>query len=83
MTTLSACRPPQARHRKVDLVILPSAQAIGMLTETATDTNARSGHVHWPVAATEYPFGALPTTQASVIGRWLHALASVATGYLS
>lgn len=37
---------PQARHRKADLVILPSAQAIGMLTETATDTNARSGHVH-------------------------------------
>jgi hypothetical protein len=54
-----------------------------MLTKTATDTNALSGHVHWPVAATEYPFGALPTTQARVIGRRLHALASVATGYVS
>ena len=74
---------PHARHRKVNLVILPSAQAIGMLTEAATDTNVRSGHVHWPVAATEYPFGALPTTQAWVIGRRLRALASVATGYLS
>ena len=37
---------PQARHREADLVILPSAQAIGMLTETATDTNAPSGHLH-------------------------------------
>jgi hypothetical protein len=54
-----------------------------MPTKTATDTNALSGHVHWPVAATEYPFGALPTTQARVIGRRLHALASVATGYVS
>jgi hypothetical protein len=30
----------EARRRKVDLVILPTAQAIGMLTESTTDTNA-------------------------------------------
>jgi hypothetical protein len=30
----------QARRRSVDLVILPTAQAIGVLTETTRDTNA-------------------------------------------
>ncbi len=30
----------QARRRGVDLVILPTAQAIGVLTETTKDTNA-------------------------------------------
>ncbi len=30
----------EARRRKVDLVVLPTAQAIGVLTETTTDTNA-------------------------------------------
>jgi hypothetical protein len=30
----------EARRRKVDLVVLPTAQAIGMLSETITDTNA-------------------------------------------
>ena len=30
----------KARSRKVDLVILPAAQAIGILAETSTDTNA-------------------------------------------
>ena len=30
----------EADRRKVDLVVLPTAAAIGVLTETATDTNA-------------------------------------------
>jgi hypothetical protein len=30
----------EARRRKIDLVILPTAQAIGMLTKTTADTNA-------------------------------------------
>jgi hypothetical protein len=30
----------EARRRKVDLVLLPTAQAIGMLNETAKSTNA-------------------------------------------
>jgi hypothetical protein len=30
----------QARRRKIDLVVLPTAQAIGVLTKTTTDTNA-------------------------------------------
>ena len=30
----------EARRRKVDLVILPTAQAIGVLSETTKDTNA-------------------------------------------
>lgn len=30
----------EARRRDVELVILPTAQAIGVLTETADDTNA-------------------------------------------
>jgi hypothetical protein len=30
----------QARRCEVDLVILPTAQAIGVLTKTAKDTNA-------------------------------------------
>ena len=30
----------EARRRKVDLVILPTAQAIGVLTGTTKDTNA-------------------------------------------
>ncbi len=30
----------EARRRDVDLVILPTAQAIGVLTETTNDTNA-------------------------------------------
>jgi hypothetical protein len=29
-----------ARRRKVDLVVLPTAEAIGVLTETIVDTNA-------------------------------------------
>jgi hypothetical protein len=30
----------EARRRKVDLVVLPTAQAIGMLSKTSKDTNA-------------------------------------------
>ena len=30
----------EARRRKIDLIILPTAQAIGMLTQTTKDTNA-------------------------------------------
>ena len=30
----------EARRRKVNLVVLPTAQAIGVLTKTTTDTNA-------------------------------------------
>jgi hypothetical protein len=30
----------EARRRKVDLVILPTAQAVGVLSETTKDTNA-------------------------------------------
>ena len=30
----------EARRRKVDLVVLPTAEAIGALTEAAADTNA-------------------------------------------
>ena len=30
----------EARRREVDLVILPTAQAIGVLTATTEDTNA-------------------------------------------
>ena len=30
----------EARRRKVDLIVLPTAQAIGVLTETTKDTNA-------------------------------------------
>jgi hypothetical protein len=30
----------EARRRKVDLVVLPTAQAIGVLTNTTTDSNA-------------------------------------------
>jgi hypothetical protein len=30
----------EARRRKVDLVVLPTAQAIGMLSKTTKDTNA-------------------------------------------
>jgi hypothetical protein len=30
----------EARRRKVDLVVLPTAQAIGMLSKASTDTNA-------------------------------------------
>jgi hypothetical protein len=30
----------EARHRKVDLVVLPTAEAIGALTRTTKDTNA-------------------------------------------
>jgi hypothetical protein len=30
----------EARRRKVDLVVLPTAQAIGVLTGTTRDTNA-------------------------------------------
>jgi hypothetical protein len=30
----------EARRRKVDFVILPTAQAIGVLSETTKDTNA-------------------------------------------
>jgi hypothetical protein len=30
----------EARRRKVDLVVLPTAQAIGLLAETTKDTNA-------------------------------------------
>jgi hypothetical protein len=30
----------QARRRKVNLVILPTAQAIGVLSQTTKDTNA-------------------------------------------
>ena len=30
----------EARRRKVDLVVLPTAQAIGLLSETTQDTNA-------------------------------------------
>ena len=30
----------QARRRKVDLIILPTAQAIGALTQTSRETNA-------------------------------------------
>ena len=30
----------EARRRKIDLVILPTAEAIGALTKTAADTNA-------------------------------------------
>ena len=30
----------EARRREVDLVVLPTAQAIGMLTEATEDTNA-------------------------------------------
>ena len=30
----------EARRRKIDLVILPTAQAIGLLTPSAADTNA-------------------------------------------
>jgi hypothetical protein len=30
----------EARRRKIDLVILPTAQAIGMLAKTTADTNA-------------------------------------------
>ena len=30
----------EARRRKVDLVVLPTAQAIGVLTKTKADTNA-------------------------------------------
>jgi hypothetical protein len=30
----------QARRREVDLVILPTAQAISVLTKTTSDTNA-------------------------------------------
>jgi len=30
----------EARRRKVDLVVLPTAKAIGVLTKTPTDTNA-------------------------------------------
>jgi hypothetical protein len=30
----------EARRRKVDLVVLPTAEAIGVLTETTKDTNA-------------------------------------------
>ena len=30
----------EARRRKVDLVVLPTAKAIGVLTKTTTDTNA-------------------------------------------
>jgi hypothetical protein len=30
----------EARRRKVDLIVLPTAQAIGVLTGTAKDTNA-------------------------------------------
>ncbi len=32
--------PDEARRRKIDLIILPTAQAIGMLTQTTKDTNA-------------------------------------------
>ena len=30
----------EARRRKIDLILLPTAQAIGMLTQTTKDTNA-------------------------------------------
>ena len=30
----------EARRRKIDLIILPTAQAIGMLTQATKDTNA-------------------------------------------
>jgi len=30
----------EARRRKVDLVVLPTAQAIGMLSKASKDTNA-------------------------------------------
>jgi hypothetical protein len=30
----------EARRRKIDLIILPTAQAIGILTQTTKDTNA-------------------------------------------
>jgi hypothetical protein len=30
----------EARRREVDLVVLPTAEAIGVLTDTAADTNA-------------------------------------------
>jgi hypothetical protein len=30
----------EARRRKVDLVVLPTAQAIGMLSQAGNDTNA-------------------------------------------
>jgi hypothetical protein len=30
----------EARRRKVDLVVLPTAQAIGMLSQVGNDTNA-------------------------------------------
>lgn len=32
--------PQEARRRKVELVVLPTAEAIGVLTGTAKDTNA-------------------------------------------
>ena len=30
----------EARRRKIDLIILPTAQAVGMQTQTTKDTNA-------------------------------------------
>jgi hypothetical protein len=30
----------EAHRRKIDLIILPTAQAVGMLTQTTKDTNA-------------------------------------------
>jgi len=30
----------RGKRRKIDLIILPTAQAIGMLTQTTKDTNA-------------------------------------------
>lgn len=38
----------EARRRKIDLVVLPTAKAIGALTKTAADTNAILHLTCWP-----------------------------------
>jgi hypothetical protein len=54
----------EARRRKVDLVVLPTAEAIGVLTGTTKDTNAVLHVTCWTVGAAP-PFALAATWETA------------------